>query len=147
MCLKVCMLIFWKLKGACTGGLLKISREFMLLRKLLLKRELELKCMSLKMLAIGYVVIMYFYLVIRTVCSKWWEQLISIINILEEKKKQLEFLFINSMIGVIIYSIAASLKLRTHRTTNDGNVLKLKVLLMFPSHGLASMTYRPTWQW
>ena len=101
----------------------------MLLRKLLLKRELELKCMSLKMLAIGYVVIMYFYLVIRTVCSKWWEQLISIINVLEEKKKELEFLFINSMIGVIIYSIAASLKLRTHLTTNDGNVLKLKVLL------------------
>jgi hypothetical protein len=39
---------------------LEISREFMLLRNLLLKREVELKCMSLKMLAIGYVAFMYF---------------------------------------------------------------------------------------
>ncbi|KAJ6859617.1 hypothetical protein NC652_041793 [Populus alba x Populus x berolinensis] len=41
-------------RGACIGGPLKISREFMLLKIWLLRRELELKCMSLKMLVTVY---------------------------------------------------------------------------------------------
>ncbi|XP_043810421.1 uncharacterized protein LOC110609279 isoform X2 [Manihot esculenta] len=57
ICLEGFMSISSRLKGVCTGGPLKICREFMLPRIRLLRREVELKCMSLKMLAIGYTLI------------------------------------------------------------------------------------------
>lgn len=64
---------FWKRREACTDGPLKISREYMLPRSWPLMVVVELKCMSSKMLATGYVAskfVPFFLVVCWDTCHK-----------------------------------------------------------------------------
>ena len=61
MYLVECIWTFWKQKEVCIDGLLKIFGGSMQLKRLQLRKEVELKCTSLKTLATGYVMSFNFF--------------------------------------------------------------------------------------